>query len=238
MAEVVAGSNAEAARLISEILQAGAQLRSTRTVAPESNDYNNFRAALRSLDTAVRETGIYLDKLKHAPGDSAEEVRLAGLWSEASLAIATFDPKLSKRCIIKAEGWARPEVWSDPEYTKFGISIDQMRQARHDFVEEHYERSIQAPPWFAVAGGSFAVVTFASLSYLLFGPNLPSDKRIIFNVWLAFCVSCSAAFLGGKASAEGKLGIPFLNNEPIKFSAVGGISVFIIVLILMAGLNR
>ena len=132
-----------------------------------------------------------------------------------------------------------PKVWDDDRYKKYHIGIDDMREALMDLNKRQYaETKSRVPDWFPVAGLCFAVATFLSLFYLLLGPDLSAQKKIIFNVWMAFCVAASAAFLGGYATTAGALKIPFMKDAPVKFSAVGGIAVFIVVFLLMAAANR
>jgi hypothetical protein len=93
------------------------------------------------------------------------------------------------------------------------------------------------PAWFAKAGFVLLALTALSLFYLLVGPGIPSDRKVIFNVWVALCVAGSAAFLGGDAVAKGTLRIPFMNNEPLAVTAVGGIGTFIVVLVILESFN-
>jgi hypothetical protein len=94
------------------------------------------------------------------------------------------------------------------------------------------------PGWFPIAGVAFAVATFVSLFYLLIGPELAPSRKIIFDAWLAFCVASSASFLGGSAVARGLLKIPFMKDAPVNFLAFGGVGVFLVVLIILVGLNH
>ena len=104
-------------------------------------------------------------------------------------------------------------------------------------VDAHPELSM--PGWAPAAGLGFAVATAVSLFYLMIGPSFPPDKKIIFNVWIAFCVAASGAFLGGTAHAKGKLPIPFMKGAtPVRFSAVGGIAIFVVVFLLMMIANH
>ena len=98
------------------------------------------------------------------------------------------------------------------------------------------------PPWFAIAGVIFTVLTLASLYPLVTGLLPAATKSIFFNVWVAFCVAASASFLGGpagaRATASGSLPLPSQWGEsPIKFAVYEGVAVFVVVLILMSLLN-
>ncbi|TBA11049.1 hypothetical protein [Rhizobium ruizarguesonis] len=183
--------------------------------------------ALDKLERAIRETTIYI---KHGDGsDMSREWEISRLWSEASNAIADFDPHLARRCFIKGQGWLDSSVWLQHEFERLKIS-----DMRGGYIGFQQTPVIDVPPWFQVAGAGFAFLTFCSLFYLLIGPDLTANKRIIFDAWMAFCVASSAAFLGGTAVAKGALKIPFLKDAPVKFSAIGGIAVFVVVFLIMA----
>jgi hypothetical protein len=87
------------------------------------------------------------------------------------------------------------------------------------------------PKWVLILGVVFvliAVIFFIVLVVAsLFGHIVPNDARFLVCVVLALCVSAGGAFLGGAATAAGK--IPLL-NDGIKFGVVGGIATFVIVL--------
>lgn len=96
----------------------------------------------------------------------------------------------------------------------------------------------QEPKWFPAAGALFGVATFASLFYLLIGPEIPAGRTFIFNAWLAFCIAASAAFLGGTAVARGTVKIPFMKVAPTQFVAYGGIGVFVVVFLILVAANH
>jgi hypothetical protein len=132
-----------------------------------------------------------------------------------------------------------PEVWEDERYKKYHIGIDDMREALMELNNKQFnDRKERVPEWYPVAGVCFAIATFASLFYLLLGPDLTAQKKIIFNAWMAFCVAASGAFLGGSAAANGTLRIPFMKDAPVKFSALGGIAIFIVVFLLITAANH
>lgn len=94
------------------------------------------------------------------------------------------------------------------------------------------------PEWFGKAGLGFTVLTVASLFYLIVGPGVSDQRKLIFNVWVALCVAASAAFLGGSAATSGALRIPFIKDAPVRFSAFGGVAIFVVVFLLLAAANR
>jgi hypothetical protein len=197
-----------------------------------------FRSARDAFQLALRETVVYMQRVgtNHAAYSEEGEQRLSLLWTEASNAIAEFDPNLAERCYIKGQGWLDPAVWDNPRFKDYKVGIDDMRQAGAELIKSGHPAR-QIPSWFPIAGVGFAVATFLSLFYLLVGPGLPAGRRIVFDVWVAFCVAASAAFLGGTAIANGQLRLPLLKEAPVRFSAAGGVAIFIVVLLLMVAVN-
>jgi hypothetical protein len=238
MSDVFAETPIQIATEISKLLQLSGALRS---VPQAKTEVPNYKAAIAAYDTALRETVQYMEKMKsgQVARGQEDEWRLSKLWSQASVAIADFDPQLANRCFIKGQGWLNPAVWGDQRYQNYRIGIDDMRQALMELHEKHFAGANRVVPnWFPIAGVGFAIATFLSLFYLLLGPDLSPQKRVIFDAWIAFCVAASAAFLGGFAAASGTLKVPFMKDTPIKFSAIGGIAVFVVVLLIMLAANR
>ncbi len=60
--------------------------------------------------------------------------------------------------------------------------------------------------------------------------SLNSDGRFIIVAIIALGVALSFSFFGGTAAAEGR--IPFFKNSPVVFAVTGGISVFVIVILI------
>ncbi|TBG08431.1 hypothetical protein ELG79_36535 [Rhizobium leguminosarum] len=107
-----------------------------------------------------------------------------------------------------------------------------------------FEMKTHEPPprqvisWMKIAGFFFTALTIITLSLLMVGVLHGIDKSIYFNVWVAVCIAASTGFLGGDANATGRLPMPsFLGENPVTFTVVGGIAVFVIVLLLMVTLN-
>jgi hypothetical protein len=89
------------------------------------------------------------------------------------------------------------------------------------------------PGWFPIAGmvfGGLTLVFFMAL--VLFRIDVSGDSRFgviaVFSLGAALAVS----FLGGSAAASGQLPIPFFKDNPIQFSAAGGVATLVIVMIL------
>jgi len=206
-------------------------------VGEEKTRSKEYRAAADAYNEALSETVAYLEGVRSGakPTDQEAERELSRLWRTASTAVNEFDADLGNRCFIKGQGWLDPSVWTNPQYSKYGVGIDDMRKAFMEFNERQYaQKQKQVPDWFPKAGVGFAAATFLSLFYLLVGPNIPAEKRLIFAAWMAFCVAASAAFLGGTAVSKGTLKIPFMKEAPVQFSAVGGIGIFVVVFLILA----
>jgi len=209
-------------------------------VGEERTKSTEYRAAANAYNKALRETVGYLEGLRSGTKstDQNTERELSQLWSNASIAVDAFDPDLANRCFIKGQGWLDPSVWTNPQYKEYGVGIDDMRKAFMEFNERQYAQNQKhVPSWFPKAGVGFAIATFLSLFYLLVGPNIPAEKRLIFAAWMAFCLAASAAFLGGTAASKGTLKIPFMKEAPVQFSAVGGIGIFVVVFLILAAFH-
>ncbi len=89
-----------------------------------------------------------------------------------------------------------------------------------------------ASKWVPAVGAGFGFLTFLFFASLvvasLNGRSVPPDSRILVVSVLAIGIALSASFLGGTASASGKLPLPW-GMDPVSFSVVGGIAVFVIV---------
>ena len=133
--------------------------------------------------------------------------------------------------MMKGNGWIDSDVWLRAEEEGIKIGIKDMEGARMALNKLRPTKDA-VPGWFPIVGVLFAVATVAFLMYI-FIQGLPVDesRRLELNVLMAFCVAASAAFLGGTAAASGK--IPFFQDSPIQFSAVGGIGIFVVVLLVM-----
>jgi hypothetical protein len=88
------------------------------------------------------------------------------------------------------------------------------------------------PDWFPKAGAIIGSVTLLFLMLLVIAsiaqhpPN--SDTRPLVIFVLALGMALSFAFVGGSAAAEGMFPVPFVRENPIKFSVTGGFAAFII----------
>lgn len=201
----------------------------------------NYQAGVAAYLAALNETVRYLKETESNPAARSPERdgKIANLWHEAGMAIGRFDPSLANRCYVKGQGWLDPSVWKNPKFKDYGVSLDDMRGALLAFNKQHGEALSRpaAPHWFPIAGVLFAVLSVGTLTYLLLGPALPNDRKLIFDVWTAVCLACSGAFIGGTATAKGELKIPYLDT-PVQFTAIGGVAIFIVVLLLMVAINR
>jgi hypothetical protein len=99
--------------------------------------------------------------------------------------------------------------------------------------------SPSVPGWYPIVGAVFAAFTVLSLFFLIIQPQaIPEGNRIPFDIWVAFCLAASASFLGGSASAHGRLPLPFVSDAPIQFSALGGVAIFIVSLLVLVNVYR
>ncbi len=89
--------------------------------------------------------------------------------------------------------------------------------------------------WVLVVGVAFGFLTFLFLAALVvmsvLGKPIPPESRLLVVFVLAIGVALSAGFLGGTASASGKLPLPG-GLDPVSFSVAGGIAVFVIVFLI------
>jgi len=114
-----------------------------------------------------------------------------------------------------------------------------VREEIRPMVEDFVTLGVQAmsdgenvPKWFPVAAVGFTVLTIGFLFYLILRPeDIAPSKHLIFNVLMAFCAAASLSFIGGTAHASGR--IPFFKDSPVEFMAVGGIGVFVVVLLIL-----
>src|SRR6267142_5378361 len=85
-------------------------------------------------------------------------------------------------------------------------------------------------------GAIFGLLTFlffASLVFAaVFGKPVPPEARLLVIAVLALGVALSLGFLGGSASASGKLENLLGNISPIAFKVGGGVAVFVIVFLI------
>jgi hypothetical protein len=92
------------------------------------------------------------------------------------------------------------------------------------------------PSWAPIVGAFFGGITLiffivmATLTML--GHGIPASGRFPFVAALALGVALASAFIGGDAVARGRLSIPFLKDKPVEFGVLGGIAVFVIVLLI------
>jgi hypothetical protein len=93
----------------------------------------------------------------------------------------------------------------------------------------------QSNDWVLIVGAVFGLLTFLFLVSLVFasvmGKPVPPDSRMLVVSVLAIGVALSASFLGGTASASGKLPLP-VGMNPISFAVSGGIATFLIVFVI------
>jgi hypothetical protein len=104
------------------------------------------------------------------------------------------------------------------------------------YVQAVTKRFLQpASKWVPVVGAGFGFLTFIFFASLVVasvnGKSVPPESRILVVAVLAIGIALSASFLGGTASASGKLPLPW-SMHPVTFSIVGGSAVFVIVFLI------
>ena len=85
------------------------------------------RTAIIAVERAALATRAYLAKIRDKPKSVSpnEESKLSQLWFDAySRCIEAGQEDLSRRCQIKAHGWADAKIWDDPRYAGIEISLD------------------------------------------------------------------------------------------------------------------
>jgi hypothetical protein len=134
MSEVNVNDAPGIAAVISQLISIGGILDKFRSGGEKLSEYQD---AVSKYDKALRETVNYMERVKrHEEVSSEKENQIANLWSDASIAINKFDPNLANRCFIKAQGWLDHNVWDDPRYQKYKISLDDMREALMELNEK------------------------------------------------------------------------------------------------------
>jgi hypothetical protein len=125
-----------------------------------------------------------------------------------------------------------------PTGRQTGIDINSIRtEGEVDaYVQAVTTRLLQpTSKWVPAVGASFAFLTFFFFVSLvvasLNGKSVPPDSRILVVAVLAIGIALSASFLGGTASASGKLPLPW-GLDPLSFSVAGGIAVFVTVFLI------
>lgn len=212
-----------------------------RRTPPNQLAQEEYQEAIRLLDMALERTMVYL-RDPNSKDDKETPKAISKMWRQASQAIAPLDPELANACGMKGFGWIDPDTWERARKNGVKIGIEEMQDALMALTGKR--PSIAAPPpplplptptvpsWFPIAGFVFAVGTVLFLmTYLVVGPQIDAQKKIVFDVLIALCVAGSGTFLGGAAVANGK--IPFFKDSPIQFSLAGGVAIFVIVLLLM-----
>lgn len=86
--------------------------------------------ALRSLNTALRETKLYYHGLgKGKSRDRDIEAQLVKYCGAAAIPLRHFDEELAFMCEQKAEYWIDPEQWSDAQIRELGIELSEVSKS-------------------------------------------------------------------------------------------------------------
>ncbi|WP_156180912.1 hypothetical protein [Desulfovibrio sp. TomC] len=98
--------------------------------------------------------------------------------------------------------------------------------------------SLLASTWVLVCGfaiGLIAIIFFMGYIILLTvnkQTSIPDDIKNLIEIVFSFSIGLSYSFIGGHAAVKGKINIPYVKQNPILFSAGGGIAAFFITLVL------
>ena len=93
------------------------------------------------------------------------------------------------------------------------------------------------PNWYGLASIAFGAVTLLFLMAIVwlrgFGEQELNETGLLaLRLVISLTSALTFNFVGGKASAEGKIPIPFAKQAPIQFGIFGGFAVFIVVFLL------
>lgn len=206
-------------------------LAKSQTIKEEHPGY----VACRAIDEALRETALYMGKLEKGKKKSeATEHRLSELWMKASHMTEPFDSKLSHALLFKGVGWANNNLWAAALNRGLKISLDDVMDARNELGKIVTQMDKPAPPqpplWPQIVGAIFLALTILFFMYVFIYPPVQQAKTIL-AILTAFCAGGSFAFFGGTIQASGH--VPIFTDSPVKFSAAGGIAVFIVVFALV-----
>jgi hypothetical protein len=194
-------------------------------------------AAFNAVDTALVATMTYLRRREEgALKNDATEQQLSGFWRTAATAVSPIDPSLGDAMYRKGLGWTSPDAWELARQQGVDVGIPAMQNAQRVLMRkrnELRERMIrQLPSWFPYAGAAFCLLTVLFLMYwITFGPPLEPQKKIGFDILMAFCAAGSISYIGGEAAVRGN--VPFFQSSPVQFSATAGIASLVIVFLVL-----
>ena len=80
----------------------------------------------------------------------------------------------------------------------------------------------------AVSGTVTLIFFMAILGASIFGLTIPKDSRNLIIIVLSLGLGLSASFLGGAATLEGRIPLPFAQARPLQFATSGGVAVVFI----------
>jgi hypothetical protein len=101
-----------------------------------------------------------------------------------------------------------------------------------------HDQTLLASTWILVCGyasGILSILFFMGYIIFLTYSNIteiPNDIKNLIDIVFSLSIGLSFSFIGGHAAVKGKIEIPYIKQNPILFSAGGGIAAFLITLIL------
>ncbi|HEV2954494.1 MAG TPA: hypothetical protein VGX95_00105 [Xanthobacteraceae bacterium] len=204
-------------------------------ISPQDLNDAGLRAASDAIRNALIATVTYIRDRRDRGAQKSDEIEanISRLWIDASPIVAPFDAALANACLMKGLGWTDPTIWEQARHEGLKIGVTDMQSALMALNRKRQENMrARLRSWSPWAGLGFCVATVAFLMYfLMFGPSFDPQKKIVFDILMAFCAAGSAAFIGGEAAARGN--VPFFQNSPVQFSAIGGIGTLIVVFLIL-----
>ena len=105
-----------------------------------------------------------------------------------------------------------------------------MKVTKNAMTRESNQRS--APTWVVAAAAACGFLTLLFFMALLvasvLGYGMPAESRDLVVIVLSLGLGLSAAFLGGAATLEGRIPLPFVQARPFAFAVSGGVAVVFI----------
>ena len=93
-----------------------------------------YQEALQKIFKAANKTQIYLANRMTQGQNREKEECISWLWTEAGLALRTFNPELASRCLIKGQYWTSPESWTEEQVQSAGIKLEKVFSEARDLI--------------------------------------------------------------------------------------------------------
>jgi len=131
------------------------------------------------------------------------------------------------------QGHLDPDDGRAPEYAVGCFAREARMPPNRDDDRLSTRRQQPLPRWLPIAGFAIGLLTLLFFMNLVIrGRSIPCDQRFLVVVVFAFGAAMASSFIGGWATAQGKLPLAVNRANVIGVSAGGGIAVLIILLVL------